>query len=72
MTRPALLRLVAALAGVVIFLALFAAIGGMGGLLGGFAGAGAIWWLGERLWRRKATAEELRADLEDRVRNPPN
>ena len=71
MSRPGLVRLAAALAGVVVFLALFAAIGGAGGLLAGFAGAGATWWLGERIWRRVATAEERRADLEDRVRNPP-
>jgi hypothetical protein len=71
MSRPGLVRLVAALAGVALFLALFAAIGGAGGLLAGFAGAGTVWWLGERIWRRVTTAEQRRSDLEDRVRNPP-
>jgi hypothetical protein len=71
MNRPGLVKLVAAFAGVAVFVALFVAIGGAGGVLAGFVGAGTIWWLGERYWRRKATAGERRADLEDRVRNPP-
>lgn len=72
MNRAGLVRGVAAFAGVAIFLALSVTIGGADGLLAGFAGAGATWWLGERYWRRMATAEQRRADLEDRVRNPPS
>jgi hypothetical protein len=71
MSRPGLVRLLAAFAGVAVFLALFVAIGSTGGLLAGFAGAGTIWWLGERYWRRNGSAGERRADLEERVRNPP-
>ena len=72
MSKPDLVRLASAVTGVASFLALFALIGGAGGLLAGLAGAVAIWWLGERIWRRMATAEERRSDLEDRVQNPPS
>ncbi len=52
-----------------------AAFGALGGLWGMIAGAGvflAFSTLSEFYWRRGATREDIRRDLEDRVRNPPS
>ncbi|MBL8587145.1 MAG: hypothetical protein JNK46_01310 [Methylobacteriaceae bacterium] len=43
----------------------------LGGLAIGAVLALTCFALGERAFRRLATKEEIRADLEDRVRNPP-
>jgi ammonia channel protein AmtB len=43
----------------------------MGGLAIGAVLALTCFAIGERLFRRFASKEEIRADLEDRVRNPP-
>lgn len=72
MSRHGLVRQTAAVAGVAVFIVLFMTTSGAGGMLAGFASAGTIWLLGERYWRRRATAEERQAELEDRVRNPPS
>lgn len=51
-----------------------ATFGSLGGAWGMVAAAGvflAFATLSEFCWRRRATPEEMRADLEDRVRNPP-
>lgn len=42
------------------------------GLVMSFGGALALSALGERAFQRLATEAERRADLEDRVRNPPS
>ena len=43
----------------------------LGGLAIGAVLALGCFAIGERLFRRLASKEEVRADLEDRVRNPP-
>ncbi|MBK9081295.1 MAG: hypothetical protein IPL88_04045 [Rhizobiales bacterium] len=44
----------------------------VGGLAIGAALALGCFWIGERAFRRLASREEIRADLEDRTRNPPS
>jgi hypothetical protein len=49
----------------------FALGGGWGGMAVGAATFLAISVVSERVWRAGASPEEIRRDLEDRLRNPP-
>ena len=72
MSRASLARFAVFLAGASAFVAAFLrwgwSLAGFASMIGVWAGASllAAW-----VYRRLASAEERRADLEDRVRNPP-
>lgn len=55
----------------VLAVAAFAAIGGLAGMAAGLGvfllGTG----LANAIWRRNATPEDIRREIEDRLRNPP-
>jgi len=64
-------RIAGPLIGVAGAVAIVAGVGANWGFLAGAAFFVAVTTITERFWRRRATADEIRTDLEDRVRNPP-
>ena len=65
------LRFLGQLTAPVAAVAVFVWIGGAAGLATGGIAFLVIAILSDRWWRKHASAQALRRDLEDRVRNPP-
>lgn len=59
------------LAAPVLAASVLAWIGGRAGLITALVALLAATTLAKQIWRRNATPEEIRRDLENRLRNPP-
>lgn len=64
-------RIVGPIVGIAAFLTLFRMLSGWWGIVLGMFAFGFCSWWGETHWARQATAQERRAELEDRTRDSP-
>jgi|GEM_PF-6490758 len=65
-------RLAGPFAGVGLFLLIAARLEGWAGLILGMVAFFAASVASERYWRRRASPEDVRRDLEERTHNPPS
>jgi hypothetical protein len=67
-----MIRLLGAAFGVATAGLAFVLVPGVSGIVAGFLAFLICTSVAELMWRRRSTADEIRRDLEDRVRNPPS
>ena len=66
-----MIPLMGALVGIAGFFAAMLVVGGIAGMVTGFCAFFACAAVSWKIWQRGASPEEIRRELEDRVRSPP-